>query len=34
MRLFMVFTILGIMVASGSAMIMLMLYMLGLIGQS
>ncbi len=31
MRLFMVFSILGIMFASGTAMVMLMLYMLGLI---
>ena len=33
MRLFMVFSILGMLLASGTAMIMLMLYMLGFIGQ-
>ncbi len=33
MRLFMVFSILGIILVSGTAMVLLMLYMLGLIGQ-
>jgi len=33
MRLFMVFSILGIILVSGTAMVTLMLYMLGLIGQ-